>query len=61
MNDSIMKIFAISFPMSGLSTSQMHMCENRNENLVNKIADHDVLILTGGHVPTQNKFLREFV
>lgn len=55
-NDSIMKIFAVSFPMSGLSISQMHICDNRNERLVNRIADYDVLILAGGHVPTQNKF-----
>ncbi|MCM1181882.1 MAG: Type 1 glutamine amidotransferase-like domain-containing protein [Roseburia sp.] len=56
VNDSIMNIFAASFPMSGLSISQMHICDNRNEKLVDKISDYDVLILAGGHVPTQNKF-----
>lgn len=56
INDSIMKIFTASFPMSGLSISQMHICDNRNENLVDEIAGYDVLILVGGHVPTQNKF-----
>ena len=56
INDSIMKIFTASFPMSGLSISQMHICDNRNEKIVNEIADYDVLILAGGHVPTQNKF-----
>lgn len=55
-NDSIMKIFAVSLPMSGLSISQMQICDNRSENLVDEIADYDVLILAGGHVPTQNKF-----
>lgn len=29
-NDSIKKIFASSFPMSGLSISQMNICDNRN-------------------------------
>lgn len=56
INDSIMNIFAAAFPMSGLSISQMHICDNRNEKLVNEIAGYDVLILAGGHVPTQNKF-----
>ena len=55
-NDSIVNIFAASFPMSGLSISQMHICDNRNEKLVDKIFDYDVLILAGGHVPTQNRF-----
>ncbi|MDE7477399.1 MAG: Type 1 glutamine amidotransferase-like domain-containing protein [Lachnospiraceae bacterium] len=56
INDSIMNIFAASFPMSGLSICQMNICDNRNEKLVDKISDYDVLILAGGHVPTQNKF-----
>lgn len=58
INDSIMKIFAVSFPMSGLSVSQMQICDNRNEKLVHKIAGYDVVILAGGHVPTQNKFFK---
>lgn len=29
INDSIMKSFAASFPMSGLSISQMHICDKR--------------------------------
>mgnify|MGYP001029708116 CR=1 FL=1 len=58
-NDSIMKIFTASFPMSGLSISQMYICDNRNENLVNEISGYDVLILAGGHVPTQNKFFEK--
>lgn len=56
LNDSIKEIFAASFPMSGLSISQMYICDNRNDKLVAEIADYDVLILAGGHVPTQNKF-----
>lgn len=55
-NDSIMEVFAAAFPMSGLSISQMDICDSRNEKLVDEIAHYDVLILAGGHVPTQNKF-----
>ena len=58
INDSIRNIVAASFPMSGLSTGQMHICDKRNEKIVEEIADYDVLILAGGHVPTQNRFLK---
>jgi len=57
-NDSIRNIFAASFPMSGLPISQMHICDNRNEKLLNEITHYDVIILAGGHVPTQNKFFK---
>ena len=36
INDSILNNFASSFPMSGLSISQMYICDNRNEKLVEK-------------------------
>lgn len=52
-NNNIIKIFTISFPMSGLSISQMYICDNRNEKLVNESSGYDVLILADGHVPTQ--------
>ena len=55
-NNSIRNIFAASFPMSGLSVSQMDICDNRSTKLLDKISDYDVVILAGGHVPTQNKF-----
>ena len=58
VNDSIRNIFAASFPMSGLSIGQMHICDKRNEKLAEKIADYDVLTLAGGHVPTQNEFFK---
>ena len=55
-NNSIRNIFSVSFPMSGLSISQMDICDNRSTKLLDKISDYDVVILAGGHVPTQNKF-----
>lgn len=65
-NDSILYCFKTAFPMSGLSISQMHICDKRNEKLVTEMADYDVLILAGGHVPTQNRFfarvcLKEYI
>lgn len=58
-NDSIMNIFAASFPMSGLLVNQIEVCDIRNENIINKISDYDVIILSGGHVPTQNSFFEK--
>lgn len=55
-NDRIMNIYAVSFPMSGLSISQIAICDNRNRDLVEQIAEFDVLLLAGGHVPTQHHF-----
>ena len=57
-NDSILGVLTVAFPMSGLSIRQIDICDSRNETLVDEIADCDVLILAGGHVPTQNKFFQ---
>lgn len=58
INDSIRNIFAASFPMSGLSAQQMIICDGRNEKVVDRISEYDVVILAGGHVPTQNAFFK---
>lgn len=55
-NDAVCECFKQSFPISGLGILDMEICDNRNENLVDKIKDMDVVILMGGHVPTQNAF-----
>lgn len=59
INDSIMNTFVISFPMSGLSINRINICDKRNEYIVNRIGDYDVIILTGEHVPTQNRFFEK--
>ncbi|MBO5031316.1 MAG: Type 1 glutamine amidotransferase-like domain-containing protein [Lachnospiraceae bacterium] len=59
MNDSIRDVFAEAFPMSGLSIRRMQICDKRNEEIAAQIADYDVLILAGGHVPTQNAFFQK--
>ena len=58
-NDGFRDIFAAAFPMSGLSVEEMVICDRRNENIVNRIAEYDAVILAGGHVTTQNKFFRK--
>ncbi len=57
-NDDVCACFRAALPMSGLSVSSVDMCDNRNQDAVNDLKNIDVLILTGGHVPTQNKFLK---
>ncbi len=55
-NDSVCECLKQSFVMSGLSISYMAICDTRNEELANKIKEMDVLVLAGGHVPSQNSF-----
>jgi dipeptidase E len=45
--------------MSGLYFSSLEMCDDRNEETASQIKFKDVIILTGGHVPTQNSFFRK--
>lgn len=57
-NDNICACFKKTFPMSGLSISYIGICDNRNPEIINSLGKTDVLILTGGHVPTQNRFMK---
>ena len=56
-NDSVCACLKKSLPMSGLSISHIDKCDDRNPSAVESLARIDVLILAGGHVPTQNKFM----
>lgn len=57
VNDSFRAIFSEAFRMSGLSCSEWEICDRRNESiLADIIYDYNIILLAGGHVPTQNKF-----
>ena len=58
-NDSVVECLSQSFPMSGLDISSMEICDNRNIELADKIEEMDVIILLGGHVPSQNAFFQK--
>lgn len=58
-NDSIHNILKIAFPMSGLSINLFEICDSRSVGLADQINRFDVVILAGGHVPTQNKFFEQ--
>lgn len=59
INDSILYIQREAFPMSGLSVNSFELCDCRTEDLVQRIETFDVLVLAGGHVPTQNQFFKK--
>lgn len=55
--DSMKDIFIESFGLSGLPVRKMETCDARNESQIRQLVDDsDVIILAGGHVPTQNQF-----
>ncbi len=58
-NDSVCACLKESFPMSGLSISCIDPCDGRNPSIIERIRDIDVIVLAGGHVPTQNKFMKQ--
>ena len=58
-NDSVCACLKESLPMSGLSISHIDKCDDRNLNAVDDLGSVDVLILAGGHVPTQNRFMKQ--
>ncbi len=58
-NDSVCACMREAFPMSGLSISYLEKCDDRNEELVERSGEMDVIILGGGHVPTQNRFFKK--
>lgn len=58
-NDAYRNCLKEAFPMSGLQFSKMTMCDDRNPDAIEDLGSVDVLVLTGGHVPTQNKFMKQ--
>ena len=58
-NDGVRDMLMISFAMSGLSVRKMDICDDRNRKILDEINNYNVIILSGGHVPTQNKFFQK--
>ena len=57
-NDSLYSCLKESFPMSGLPVSSIKLWDERSLNAVNDLSAFSVIVLTGGHVPTQNRFFK---
>ena len=58
-NDGVYSCLKEALPMSGLSISSMDQCDDRNPSIIDNLENIDVLILAGGHVPTQNRFMKQ--
>lgn len=57
-NDSVYTCLKAAFPMSGLAVSQIGYCDDRNSDTVFILHNYNVIVLAGGHVPTQNLFFK---
>lgn len=60
INDEMADFFEEKLIASGLSVKEMVLCDDRNgEEIVEKLEEFDMIILGGGHVPTQNAFFKK--
>lgn len=58
-NDEMAEHLQASLALSGLTVGSFWVCDSRQETeLPRRLADCDVLILSGGHTLTQNRFFR---
>ena len=58
-SESYRNAFLYAFPFHGMIIETYAVCDCRNEDVVEQLPDFDVLILSGGHVPTQNRFFQK--
>ena len=58
INDSVLFCLNGAFSLSNLSASEVLMCDERNKEIIERLPEMDVIILAGGHVPTQNSFMK---
>ena len=59
LNDEMRDTFYKAFSFHGLSLCRLILCDSRNEaDIAQLVADSDMIILGGGHVPTQNAFFK---
>lgn len=57
-SESYRDAFLYAFPLHGMIIETYAVCDSRNENIVEQMSDFNVIILSGGHVPTQNIFFQ---
>lgn len=60
MNDSVHEMMSKAFALTGFVVAKMVMCDGQNQDQIAEfIKTADLIILCGGHVPTQNQFFAE--
>lgn len=59
LNDEMRDTFEKAFRYDGMTVSEVALCDARNRQEIGSLMESaDVIILGGGHVPTQNEFFR---
>ena len=60
MNEEMRDFFERKLIATELSVKEMVLCDDRNgEEIVKQLDEFDMIILGGGHVPTQNAFFKK--
>lgn len=57
-SESYRNAFLYAFPFHGMTIETYAICDCRNEAVAERLPDFNVIILAGGHVPTQNAFFQ---
>lgn len=59
-NDKMRSNFLTAFSLSDLPVARLELCDNRNAScLPALLAESDVVLLSGGHTLTQNRFFKQ--
>lgn len=59
MNDEMRGFLAEAFAHSGIRVNRIDVCDKRDMSAADRLCCYGILILSGGHVPTQNAFFRQ--
>lgn len=60
MNDEMRDFYAEAFVRSHMSVKRVDVCDRRNaKSAMERLHEYGVLILSGGHVPTEHAFFEE--
>ena len=57
-NDEVFYCVREAFLLSGLKYISFEICDDRTLDIIDKVNEFNVIIIAGGHVPTQNKFMK---
>jgi len=57
LNDEMTQTFAGCFEYHGMMLASVNLCDERTQDNVEElVANSDIIVIGGGHVPTQNRF-----
>lgn len=58
-SESYRNAFLYAFPLHGMLIESYTVCDCRNDAAADHLTEYNVIILSGGHVPTQNIFFHQ--